>query len=626
MGDSSTIVIVTEHLASVDHRFSLASPVADNKATMTYLHDVLNNGSPKKKHKCQIRFVVGHLENLFIVKNLPLLPIQLILHRQMQISLSRSEKRQKKSMANVIAISKAYLRLPNLPPPVWSLTFAERPLFLDFLAKITAAFPDAADVLTHLHPVLSPTATDVSSLSPKERRELIRSETIFAATSTLSSCIHQLGHECFLAGPGYVPWYIMGAPTVPSNIRVDFLVVLHNDNSLVSLKHILCQQGVIEAKYDALQCSMLAGNGNLRSLKVTLEEIPLSMGLRPGESTGTDYKGISIINPSYLFSTMLTSISSRGLPMKKNMYNNVVEALDLLRLRNADVRATFKDTAELDELVRAYGNAHPRLRPYFTDIGFGPALLAILPTPLPEVDVHTSCDPTPTVRLPENRKSDGLMFQAAVNATRLLRDSGYSCAIFGSTAFYLHGIKHQASTLDILVSSSEEAETVNRCLVGQDPHFYLQKRETRGGTYQVLIYQQYLHIEETIVSKRTQVNIVMAGTMLLPFLLGSTIVMEGLPLLPLEVLLLLKLHAWHHHMTTSEPYNQRKLTTNVADIRQTLKVVLLSLTGTERSWACVALSFFQEEFRRLTMNSVKFFCSLFADCRDDWYQLGFEVV
>ncbi len=101
-------------------------------------------------------------------------------------------------------------------------------------------------------------------------------------------------------------------------------------------------------------------------------------------------------------------------------------------------------------------------------------------------------------------KEAGLCFEQPLTATRLLRDSGYSCAIFGSTAFYLHGIKHQASVciptvidfqvryanallqdLDILVPSSEEAETVNRRLVSQDPHFYLRKCKTRGRTYQI---------------------------------------------------------------------------------------------------------------------------------------------
>ncbi|SJL14972.1 uncharacterized protein ARMOST_18449 [Armillaria ostoyae] len=238
MGDSSTLTYATKHLASVDHRFSLASPVADGKATMTYNHDVLNDGSLTKKHQCKVKFVSGPLEDLFIVKDLPLLPIQLLIYRRMESCVCRSEKKLKKCMSEVIAIGEAYLRLPDLPPPEWSITPAERPLFLDHLAKITAEFPETADLFTHLHPGLFPTATivptppsivlatrsdstivldrDVSSLSAKERKLLTHSETVLTATRTLSFCIRQLGHDCFLAGPGYVPWYIMGSPIVPT--------------------------------------------------------------------------------------------------------------------------------------------------------------------------------------------------------------------------------------------------------------------------------------------------------------------------------------------------------------------------------------------------------------------------
>ncbi|KAK0430079.1 hypothetical protein EV421DRAFT_1938165, partial [Armillaria borealis] len=249
--------------ASVDHRFSVASPVSDGKATMTYDHDVLNDGSLTKKHQCKVKFVSSHMEDFFIVKDLPLLPIQSIIYRRMEGCVSRSEKKLKKCMSEVIAIGEAYLRLPNLPPPAWSITPAERPLFLDHLAKITAEFPETADLFTHLHPGLFPTATivptapsivlatrsdstivldrDVSSLSAKERKLLTHSETVLTATRTLSFCIHQLGHECFLAGPGYVPWYIMGSPIVPTSHRIDFLVILRNGNSLDSLQRILCQ-------------------------------------------------------------------------------------------------------------------------------------------------------------------------------------------------------------------------------------------------------------------------------------------------------------------------------------------------------------------------------------------------
>ncbi|PBK85830.1 hypothetical protein ARMGADRAFT_1169334 [Armillaria gallica] len=159
MGDSSTLTYATQHIASIDHRFSVASPVVDGKAAMTYNHDVLNVRSPTKKHQCKVKFISGHLEDFFILKDLPLLQIQSIIYRRMESCVGKSEKKLKKSMLEVIAIGKAYLHLPNLLPPVWSLTPAEQPLFLDYLAKITAEFPESANLLTRLHPGLFPTTT-----------------------------------------------------------------------------------------------------------------------------------------------------------------------------------------------------------------------------------------------------------------------------------------------------------------------------------------------------------------------------------------------------------------------------------------------------------------------------------
>ncbi|KAK0190128.1 hypothetical protein F5146DRAFT_1139668 [Armillaria mellea] len=602
-GDSSTIIYATQHLASVDQRFSLVSPVANSKATMVYIHDVLNDGSPTKKHQCQVQFVSSNLEDFFIVKDLPLLPIQSIIYRRMEPWISSSEKKRRKLISEVIALSEAYLRLPNLPPSVWSLPTADRPVFLDHLAKINAAFPETADLLAHLHPRLSPTPTisptppsvspavrlnstsivDVSLLPVQKKKQFAHSETVLAAITTLSSCIRELGHDYFLTGPEHVPWYIMGSPTVPTNHRLDFLIILRGGDSLASLQHILRQQGAIQLKDGAFQCSVLGRDGKSRPCKVTLEEVPSSMGLCTGEPMGTDFDGISIINQSYLFSTMLTSVSSRGLPMKSNTYQNVVAALDLLCLRNVDVCAAFEDVTELDKLVRVCVDAHPGLRPYFANIGFRSALLPNLLTLQPEVDVHTVCGPTPAVPIPGMRKKAGLVLQAAVDATRLLRDSGHLCAIFGSTACYLYGNKRQPNDLNILVSSSGNAEEGKR----------------GGRTFQVLYYQQYLRIGGGMVYKRTKVSIVTADTMMLLFLSsGSTVVKESLPLVPLEVLLLHKLQGWHDHMTAMEPHKQGKQHVDVADIRCTLKIVLQSLTGNERSWARVALSFFQEEFQR----------------------------
>ncbi|KAK0431811.1 hypothetical protein EV421DRAFT_1852111 [Armillaria borealis] len=608
-GDSATLAYATHRLADMDRRFSLTTQVIDNIATMLYYHNVLNDRSSFKKHECKISLVSGPAYEFFTVQDLPLLPIQVILYRSMETHSEMSVSRLKNAMAEVVAISEAYLRLPHLPSSVWSLTPAEWPVFLDKLAKITTVFPEAASLFACLHPSLPPppieppgplaTGTQSTSVAKTSslptattgRRQLSHSESILAVAHTLSLCVRQLGHECFVGGTGYAPWYIMGSPIIPTNHRVGFLVILRDGKSLGWLQHTLCRNGVLKATKGALQYSPLFNNGESKVWNFTFETIPLSMGLHPEESTGTYFDGISVINQNYLFFIMLSSVSSQGLPMKPKAYKYVSSALELLRRRKANIRAAFGDVsklAELNKLVCAYAVAHPELRETFAAIGFD---LSLAPT-LPEID----------------------LFQAAADAVRLLRNSGYPCAIFGSAACYLYGNQRLPNAcipsldVDILVSSSAEAEVIKDTLVNQDPlHFYLKRARTPGATYQVLWYRQRLDIGDKDITRQSKVDI------------------EALPLVPLEVLLLHKLQGWHDHSIAPEPHKRRKQTADIADIRCTLKIVLRSLTGAERSWARVALSFFQEEFQHLTMDRVKLFCSAFPDCRDNWYQLGFEV-
>ncbi|KAK0190132.1 hypothetical protein F5146DRAFT_1054167 [Armillaria mellea] len=563
MGDSSTLTYATQHLASADHRFSLASRGADGEATMTYIHDVLNDGSPAKKHQCKVKFVSGQLENVLIVEDFPLLPIQSTIYRRMESCVNKSQKKLKNCMSEVVAISEAYHRLPNRPRPVWSLTPTERPLFLEHLTKITAAFPESADLLDRLHPRVFPTTTLVPT-----------PPSIVFATRSDSTVIldrDQLGHDCFLAGPGYVPWYIMGSPIVPTSHDINFLVVLRNGTSLDSLQRILSRKG-------AFLFSMLWRDG------------------KPRSCIGTDFHGISIINQNYLFFTLLRT------------YKNVVAVLELLSHRNTDVRAAFEDGTRVDQLTIDIVTIHPELGGYFTTVGFRTALPPIQLSRLSpsEVDVQTVCGSTPAVRIPTVRGKRGIVFQAAVDATCLLQDSGHTCAIFGSAACYLYGNKRRPHDVDILVSSSQNAELIKQNLVNQDPlHFYFKKAKDPKATYQLL--------------QSCKVDILTPGTMMLPLLSASSVVVkQGLPLVPLEVLLLHKLKGWRDHMRASKRYKRIKQTADVADIRCILKIVLRSLKGNERLFASVALSFFRKKFQRLTMVRVKRFW-------DDWYRLGFEV-
>ncbi|KAK0231724.1 hypothetical protein EDD85DRAFT_775545 [Armillaria nabsnona] len=234
----------------------------------------------------------------------------------------------------------------------------------------------------------------------------------------------------------------------------------------------------------------------------------------------------------------------------------------------------------------------------------------------------------PPVQVPDINAGGGVVFQAAEHATRLLQELGYTCAIFGSAACFLYGNERLPNDVDILISTAEDPEVIKLSLVNKNPlHFYLVRAKTPGATYKVLWYRHCQTIGRRVFTRKTKVDIVVAGTMMLPSLSLQSIIIKGtFPVVPLEVLILHKLQGFFDHVMAPELHKQRKGPVDVEDIRCTLKIAVRSLTGTERLWALVALDFFEEEFQQLTLDRVKLFCSVFADCRDDWYQLGFEVV
>ncbi|KAK0472992.1 hypothetical protein IW261DRAFT_1404807 [Armillaria novae-zelandiae] len=236
----------------------------------------------------------------------------------------------------------------------------------------------------------------------------------------------------------------------------------------------------------------------------------------------------------------------------------------------------------------------------------------------------------PPVQVPDISARGGVVFRAAEHATRLLRQLGYTCAIFGSAACFLYGNKRLPNDVDILISTDEDPEVIKRSLVNNNLHFYLVPAKTPGATYKVLWYQcdRLIRVgrREIISTVRTKVDIVVAGTMMLPALSSQSIIVKGaFPVVPLEVLLLHKLQGLFDHVEAPELHKQKKIPVDVEDIQDTLKIAVRSLGGTERAWASAALDFFEKEFQESTVDRVKLFCSVFSECRDDWYQLGFEV-
>ncbi len=130
-----------------------------------------------------------------------------------------------------------------------------------------------------------------------------------------------------------------------------------------------------------------------------------------------------------------------------------------------------------------------------------------------------------------------LVFSMGINVSRMYVSS------LSSTKVKLIAADTPLQDIYILISTTEDPETIKRSLVNKSPlHFYLVRAKTPGATYKVLWYRHGQNIGQRVVIKRTKVDIVVAGTMMLPVLPSQSIIMKRtLPVVPLEVLLLHKL-------------------------------------------------------------------------------------
>ncbi|PBK96069.1 hypothetical protein ARMGADRAFT_989920 [Armillaria gallica] len=197
-----------------------------------------------------------------------------------------------------------------------------------------------------------------------------------------------------------------------------------------------------------------------------------------------------------------------------------------------------------------------------------------------------------------------VVFRAAREVIRIFREAECTFAILGSTVCYINGNDRLPNDVDILMSSHTcKPEWLKEFLVTKNPdRFYLVDAKTPGATWKPGILQLPMIFSEAIVDK------------------------QGLPVVPMSILLLHKFKGWEDHMKSAEPRLRSKHDADVGDICSLLRIVIGGMNMQEKKnsthWKQFALERFGEEFRDETERRVNLFCWKYPAYCDMWQKLG----
>ncbi|TFK18610.1 hypothetical protein FA15DRAFT_603008 [Coprinopsis marcescibilis] len=218
----------------------------------------------------------------------------------------------------------------------------------------------------------------------------------------------------------------------------------------------------------------------------------------------------------------------------------------------------------------------------------------------------------------------------AWDVVNTLRESGYRCAFFGSMGCWLYGNTRLPEDLDVLVfsppASVVDPEFIKKGLVKRNNQFYTKPSVDPAATYRVLFHHipQHAVLPPNFTRRFCKVDVLLPGLMNLPYLTESEVKeVEGLPVVPVLVLLLQKLQGWDDHIKCVELHKHRKHTVDVKDIKSLLERVGEMPVRLYRPWSEREL--FGAQFVNASEARVKAFCARFPETADLWEGLGFEV-
>ena len=159
-------------------------------------------------------------------------------------------------------------------------------------------------------------------------------------------------------------------------------------------------------------------------------------------------------------------------------------------------------------------------------------------------------------------------------------------------------------------------ETVKERIVAQDGDFFLVRSRRRFATYKILYYALKPQ------GAWCKVDILIPGTLNIPSVPKNLIVhIQGMPLMPLFAVLLLKLQGWTHHRDSTQMDFRMKQFVDKTDIKELLKIIVDNYpdeTVNHQRW--VPSSMIPAAQKR-----VDEFVLVLPETKSGWLHIGFEV-
>ncbi|TFK23564.1 hypothetical protein FA15DRAFT_670386 [Coprinopsis marcescibilis] len=265
-------------------------------------------------------------------------------------------------------------------------------------------------------------------------------------------------------------------------------------------------------------------------------------------------------------------------------------------------------------------------------------LYPLIPVPPPSSKLIPSVAPVPSsIQLPPKpgtgpHNYNSILMTIARDVVNTLRESGFRCAFLGSLGYQLYGNRRLPEDLEVLVfpppGSLVDQEFIKRKMVNRNNQFYMEAVVDRTATYRVLFraIPQHAVLPPNFTGRFCKVDVLLPGVMSLPYLNeGEVNEVEGLPVVPVLVLLLQKLQEWEvHFRCVTEPDKFKKHMVDMGDIKELLGRVVEMPVRLFRPWS--ERESLGQDFVNASKVRVKRFCAKFPETVPHWEGLGFELV